>query len=152
MTEQTTDTERAKILADFHVGMTQNQLSIKYERSKATIHKICKGVIPLNIEKVNTLVRIETELAEQSEQNVKAVRSLVDRKTRDLDFFRDASLLVTKAAIQKVKKGDASMFDLSKAQEIIGKGKENIYGKAPETQVQVNNQQNQQITYKWEDE
>lgn len=149
MARQLNDTDRAKILADFHVGMGQHALAIKYEVSPATINKLCKGKVRKHVEKVNTLVRIKTELQEECEFQVNAVHREVDQRSRDLQFFRTASMVISKKVIEKVENEDLSMFDLEKAQNVIGKGKENIYGKMPDTAVQVNNNQN---TYKWESE
>lgn len=62
-----TDTQREHILADFHIGKSQNELAKKYECSPATINKICKGVIPKFKDKVNTVVAIKSELSNESE-------------------------------------------------------------------------------------
>jgi DNA-binding XRE family transcriptional regulator len=56
-----------KILADFHIGKSQNQLSKDYDCSPATINKICKGVTPKYKDKLNTVVSIKSELAHESE-------------------------------------------------------------------------------------
>ncbi len=65
--------------------------------------------------------------------------ALVDERTKDLIFIRKASLIVAQKAVDKVQEEDCTMQDLRHAQEVIGKGKENIYGKSPDTAVQINN-------------
>lgn len=140
MAGKLTDELTIKIIADFHTGMSQGKLADKYQLSKATINKICKGMRPKNISRVEQLVRIKTELMEQDIYSAKAVEREVDRKLKDLEFFRESSMTVTRRAMDLVVDSEQiSMFDLEKAQSIIGKGKENIYGKSPETAVQINN-------------
>ena len=70
---------------------------------------------------------------------------IVDERTKDLIFIRKASLIVAQKAVQKVQQEDCSMQDLRHAQEVIGKGKENIYGKQPDTAIQINNSAPPQI-------
>lgn len=73
-----------KILAEFHIGKSQNWLATKYECSPATVNKICKGVIPKYKEKVNTVATIKTELNSESEYQSecfdKEVNDLLRRK------------------------------------------------------------------------
>jgi hypothetical protein len=78
-------------------------------------------------------------MGEQSAHVAKAIESVVDEKTKDLIFIRKASLIVAQKAVYKVQNEDCSMQDLRNAQEVIGKGKENIYGKSPDTAIQINN-------------
>lgn len=138
MSAKLTESKKALIMADYHIGMSQNALAIKYDVSKGTINKMCKGVTPLNKETVNTLTRVQLELAGQNEQNVTAVNREVNERLQDMIFFRSASLRIIEKALDLAE--GANLHELEKAQNIIGKGKENIYGKAPETAIQVNNQ------------
>ncbi len=147
MATQLNDNDRARIMADYHVGISQNALAIKYEVSPATINKLCKGVVRKFEGKVNTMVRIKSELQEESEFQVNAFHREVEQKSRDLQFFRTASMVISKKVVEKVENEDMTMFDLEKAQDVLRKGKENIYGKMPEIAVQVNKAP---TTYKWE--
>lgn len=149
MATRLTDDKKAQIMADYHVGMSQNAISIKHDVSKGLVNKLCKDVEPLNKELVNTLTRANIQLAGQNDRNVTAVHKAVTERMRDMEFFRMASIKIANKALEKVDCGDPTMFDLEKAQNIIGKGKENIYGKVPDTAVQVNNNSTQ-TTYKWE--
>lgn len=65
--------------------------------------------------------------------------TIVAERIQDEVFFRKASLIITQKAIKKVQNEECSMGDLRAAQELVGKGKENIYGKAPDTAIQINN-------------
>lgn len=131
-----TDEEREKILADFHAGKSQNFLSKKYEVSPATINKLCKGVTPKNVDKVNTLVGLNTALSEQSEYEVNAIHSEVAERTKHIQFFTDAA--VRNVAEAMLLKPDSHRAFKDRAETIL-KGKETVLGKSPETAIQINN-------------
>lgn len=143
-----TDKERANIMAEYHIGVSQNKLAIKYDVSPATINKLCKGVAPKHVNNVNELTRIKIELASESELQVNVIDAEVNNRARDMTLFRDASIFVLNKALNKLDSEDVSMADIERAQNVIGKGKENIYGKQPDTAVQINNQTK---TYGWEE-
>ncbi len=159
MAAQLNDRDRALIMADYHSGATQSTLAAKYEVSVATINKLCKGVERKFLGKISELVNLKSEFIEKSEIKVNsllldetpieanAIRNMVNQKALDLQYFRHASLLISEKVLDKVKNEDLSMFDLEKAQNVIGKGKDNIYGKMPDTAVQVNTGA---TTYRWE--
>lgn len=128
-------------MADFHAGINKNQLALKYEVTPAAVHKMCKGILPKNVDKVNSLIEVAVGLQGQTILEVNSVNQQVSTKVADFEFFRSASMIIAQKAIQKVQTEDLSMFDIEKAQNIIGKGKENIYGKMPDTAIQINNQQ-----------
>lgn len=140
-----TDDDRQLLLADYHAGVNKNQLSIKYGITPAGVHKICNGIAPKHVDKVNMLVNIDQEMREQSKYELRSVVQQVSQKVSDMAFFRSASLIIAKKALEKVKTEDLSMFDLEKAQGVIGRGKENIYGRTPETAIQINNQPEKEI-------
>lgn len=71
-----------KILADFHIGKSQNFLAKEYECSPATINKICKGVIPKYKDKVNSVVAIKSELSKESEYQSECFDKEVNTKLR----------------------------------------------------------------------
>ena len=73
---------KEKILADWKVGVSQNQLAKNYNFSKATINKICKDVEQTNIELVNTKVSLTRALQEKSEQEVNSIEREVNDKLR----------------------------------------------------------------------
>lgn len=135
-----TDEQKEQIVADFHVGKSQNELAKIYQVSKATINKLCKGMTPKHLEKVNTLTRIKTELAAESEQQVNAVHREVDERTRHLAYFNDASYRVTQKALQILdERGDISPADVRHVSEVVAKQREGVLGKAPDTAIQINN-------------
>jgi len=112
---------------------------------KAKTEGWVKGKIQPLVEKT---VHVKQQLAEISEQKstlnsteLEVHQTLVDERTKDLHFFRKASLLIAQRAVKKVQETPImDMKELEIAQNVIGKGKENIYGKSPDVAVQVNNQ------------
>ena len=132
-----TDDQREKILAQFHAGASQNELAKRFEVSPATINKLCKGIEPKNVEKVNTLTRIKTELAAQSEYEVNAIHSEVEERTKHILFFNAAAIRNVQEAMNEPC---ASQQDFKARAETIVKGRETVLGKSPETAVQINNQ------------
>ena len=131
-----TDDQRERILAEFHVGTSQNELAKRFEVSPATINKLCKGIEPKNVDKVNALTRINTELAGQSEYEVNAIHSEVAERTKHIQFFNSA-------AIRNVQESMAepcgSQNDFKSRADTILKGKETVLGKTPDTAIQINN-------------
>ena len=132
-----TDDQRQKILAQFHAGASQNELAKRFEVSPATINKLCKGIEPKNVDKVNTLTRIKTELAAQSEYEVNAIHSEVEERTKHILFFNAAAIRNVQEAMNEPC---ASQQDFKARAETIVKGRETVLGKSPETAVQINNQ------------
>jgi len=77
-----TDQTRAKILADFHIGKSQNWLAKEYQCSPATVNKLCKGVIPKYKDKVNAVVAINSDLSRESEYQSECFTKEVNELTR----------------------------------------------------------------------
>jgi hypothetical protein len=77
-----TDDIKSKILADWSVGISQNQLAKKYNMSPATINKLCKGVEQSNVDLVNSKVAVITALQSKTEYEVNSIESEVNTKVR----------------------------------------------------------------------
>ena len=87
-----TDNDRKLILADYHTGhYSVRELAQKHSVGKTTVAKMVKDIEPKNKDKVDTLVSVHTELAEQSGQEVDSVSRLVDEKTKHLKLINDNS-------------------------------------------------------------
>lgn len=131
-----TDKDRELILADFHIGKSQNELAKIYEVSPATINKLCKGLIPKNADKVNELTRINIEMAAQSEYEVNAIHKEVDERTKHIQFFTHAAVKNVKDAMSSPCESQA---DYQRRADTISKGKDTVLGKAADTAIQINN-------------
>lgn len=131
-----TDDQREEILAEFHIGKSQNELAKKFKVSPATINKICKGLEPRHIEKVNTLTRIKTDLAGESEYQVNAIHREVDERTKHIQFFNSV-------AVKNVQESMAhkceNQNDYRARAQTIKDAKEVVLGKTPDTAIQINN-------------
>lgn len=77
-----TDDIKQKILADWKVGISQNQLAKKYLMSPATINKLCKGIEQSNVELVNAKVSVITALNEKNEYEVNSIDEEVNSRLR----------------------------------------------------------------------
>lgn len=139
-----TDDQRERILADFHVGKSQNELAKIYEVSPATINRLCKGLAPKHADKVNALTRIKTELADESECQVNAIHREVDERTKHIQFFTHAAITNVKEAMETKCEGQ---MDFQRRADTILKAKETVIGKMPETAIQINNSSAPTITH-----
>ena len=132
-----------KIVVEWRTGQySVRDLARRFDVSIGTVAKVTKGVAQDVAHLVNAGVQFKQGLAEQSEQVVNAVQNAVDQRTKDLAFFRTASMIVAKKAATKVQAENCTMQDVRHAAEAISKSKETIFGRQPETAIQINNQQN----------
>ena len=131
------DEQRKRILADFHTGKSQNELAKMYEVSPATINKLCKGIEPKHADKVNALIRINTELVGESEYQVNAIHREVDKKVQRLEWLRDAAMQNVQQAMQAPCE---SQHEFKARGETITKAVETVDPKgAATTAIQINN-------------
>jgi uncharacterized protein YjcR len=84
-----TDDDREKILSDYHIGKSQNELAKKYKCSPATINKLCKGIQPKYKDKVNAVASVKAELATESEYQSECFYAEVNEKTKHLKLIND---------------------------------------------------------------
>ena len=112
-----TDKQRETILADFHIGKSQNELAKKYDVSPATINKLCKGVIPKYKDKVNTVVAIKSELFEESEYQSECF----DKEVNEMLQNRGLVFGLTQKALRKASKlldETDNMYDINTAVQL----------------------------------
>lgn len=134
------------VVADWRcTKLSIRDLAEKYSISRGKVGGLCKGVPRDGQGIVDVGIQYRQALAGQGGRMVDAIEREVDEKTKDLIFFRSASLIIAQKAVDKVQTEDCTMKDLRDAQEVIGKGKENIYDKAPTTAVNVSNTTQTQI-------
>ncbi len=99
-----TDKQRDMIISDFNIGVSQNQLALKYECSPATINKLCKGLEPKYKDKVNTIVAIKSELSKESEYQSECFDKEVNDKLRREGLVFNATEKLLKKASQMIDK------------------------------------------------
>ena len=131
------DEQRQRIMADFHIGKSQNELAKIYNVSPATINKLCKGITPKHAENVNTLTRINAELTAESEYQVNAIHKEVDQRVKRLDWLRSAAM---KNVSEAMKAPCDNQQDFRARAETINKAVDTVEPKtAPTTAIQINN-------------
>jgi hypothetical protein len=142
MANKPVDPEKAKsIITDWRIGKfkTLTEIALFHRVSVGLVHKLCKGVEQDGISIVKKGIAYKQELAAHDEKFIHDVEELVHDKIQALIIIQNASMKVTQKAIEKVSNAECTMLDLKLAQEIIGKGKDNIFGKQPNTAIQINN-------------
>ncbi|CAB4155858.1 hypothetical protein UFOVP671_30 [uncultured Caudovirales phage] len=143
--------KRELIMIDYRVGVPQVEIAKKYGVSPAYVSRICKELEPTHLSTVDSLAKISTALSQEEPATIEAIEREVIKKVKDIEFFRYASLKIINKALERVDDPTINMYELEKAQSIIGKGRENIYGKAADTQVNVQNNQTNEVKIKWEE-
>lgn len=131
-----TDEQREHIVEDFHAGKSQNELAKIYKVSPATINKLCKGLTPKHVDKVNDLTRIKIELAEESEYQVNAIHREVEERTKHIQFFTSAAIRNVQEAMSAPCEGQT---DYQRRADTILKAKDTVIGKQPDTALQIIN-------------
>lgn len=153
MAKQLKQNDRDEILAEFHTGISQNQLAKNHKVSTATINKICKGIKPKFKEKVNAVATIKAELSLESEYQSECFDKEVNRKAKVEEFLHNATMKNLTSMMAKVKvrenskddynDDDLLMSDHKACQETIYKAGQTLgIVNQPSTQVSVNTQNN----------
>ena len=122
------------ILVDWRVGqLSQQQIAEKHKVSKGLVNKLCKGVVQDGAAIVTAGIQYQQALSEHDDRMVTAMTAAVDEITRQLKFFRGASMLVAKTVVSKVQQDgmNASYQDLNSAAHTLGRMQESVLGKSP---------------------
>ena len=129
-----------RIVADWRTGAySQNELADKHGVSKGAVNKYTRGVAQDMTDIVTAGVQYKRGLAGHDDRMMTAVNDVIDRRTRHLQFFDDASLTIAKKAVQRVRDDEMTMADMRHASEIVARQREGVLGKSPEVAVQINN-------------
>ena len=142
MAKRNRNYSKEDILCDWKTGVyTQQQLADRYKVSTPLVNKIVKGTPKIIAELVEKRVALNRELEVLTPKEAALCTVLVNEKEADFAFYRGSSNFIANVAVEKGKLNgtNSSINELKMAQEVVGLGKANIYGKAPETAVQVNN-------------
>lgn len=143
-----TDELRSKILDEFHIGKSQNQLAFEYEVSPATINKLCKGLTPKYKEKVNIASSIKSEVLQESKFLGECFDKEVNTRTKHLLFFQNSAIKGQQKANEMLDFVD-DMKDLLAYANLTKTNKETVLGKDPETVINnANVQQSNETTIK----
>ena len=134
------------LIADFHTGQfSKNELAEKYEISHTAVNKKLKNIEPKHKQKVSTLIAIKTELSQESFKEVSAVETIVEEKTKHIIYFQNSALRNQDMA-NKLLDSASKIQDIESHARITKTNKETVLGKDPDTVI--NNQNNQQNNIK----
>jgi len=141
-----TEDLKQRILAQFHIGKSQNWLATEYEVSPATINKICKGLTPKYKEKVNTVSAIQSEVLQESEYLSEYFDKEVNKRTQHLLLFQNSALRNQQKANEILDITD-DIKDLEAHARITKTNKETVLGKDPDMIINnTNSLQNNNLT------
>ena len=139
------DELKAKIRADRSCGLSFTQLQDKYELSRSRLCEICKGVEPINAEiieqKTNAEIAYLTALSEKSEQEANAITEQVKERLKAWEFFANSAFRNQKKANEILEMTD-KMAEVESHARLTAKNKETVLGREANTQISVNNTQN----------
>ena len=139
-----TDETRAKILDEFHLGKSQNQLALEYEVSPATINKLCKGLIPKYKDKVNAVSAIKSEVLQESKFLSECFDKEVNTRTQYLLLFQNSALKNQTKANELLELTE-DMKDIESHSRLTKTNKETVLGKDPETVINNANVQSNEL-------
>lgn len=141
-----TEDLKQRILAQFHIGKSQNWLATEYEVSPATINKICKGLTPKYKEKVNTVSAIQSEVLQESEYLSEYFDKEVNKRTQHLLLFQNSALRNQQKANEILDITD-DIKDLEAHARLTKTNKETVLGKDPDMIINNTNAlQNNNLT------
>lgn len=127
------------IVADWRTGeFTIRQLAIKHGVSSSFVGEHTKNIDKDTASLVDRIVETKQELALLDGHAMAAVDKIVEERTKHIQFFNDAAIKNVKSAVSKIGEETTQMEHRMLADTIL-KGKETVLGKAPDTQVNVQN-------------
>ncbi len=129
------------IVADWRTGnYTQRKLAQKYKVSNGFVAKYTKGVSHDTADLVSMGVEYQCGLRALDEQAVSSVSSVVDERTRHVEFFNNVTVKNISSMMKKINL-DTPIMEHRLAQAAIKDGRETVLGKSPDTAIQINTQQ-----------
>jgi transposase len=138
----------ARVAADYNLEALQSdkrtgsytvrELAERHGISKSLVQKLVGHLEPDLAAIVDSNVKAKQQLSELSGQELQSVSTIVDGRTKHLQFFTNATLKNLSMMVKKIDE-DTPIADHKIAQEAIYKGKETLMGKTPETAIQINN-------------
>lgn len=116
-------------------------------RKEGWIHREKATLLQKEIETKQEVKKISEEKATLNATELEIHNTLVDERTKHIQFFNQAALKNVSVAVKKIG-ADTSQAEHRLLAETIVKGREVVLGKAPDTAIQVNNTNDpQRITY-----
>lgn len=94
----------------------------------------------IEIETKQSLEKIKNEKSTFNATALEIHNTIVDERSKHIQFFTEAAVKNVKAAVDKIDLGTSQAEHRMLADTIL-KGRETVLGKAPDTAIQINNNQ-----------
>jgi hypothetical protein len=136
--------QKELILNRWRCGESQNSLAKRFSCSPATVNAICKGVEQDNAVLVNTQLQINQSLMQKPNEEVNAIREIVNEQTRMLEFFNKSAIRNQRLANKILDESEElNMAVIESHARTTARNRETVLGKVtPENQnnvaVQIN--------------
>lgn len=132
------DTDKAeKIIADWRTGAySQQKLADKHKVSKGVVNKYCKSIDQDMTAIVTAGIQYQSGLVGHDERIVTAVTDVVDVAVERMEWLNTMALKNVKAAMNA---DCESQQDFKHRADTVLKAKEVVFGKTPDTAIQINN-------------
>lgn len=127
------------IVTDWRLGqLSQRQIADKRKVSLGMVNKLCKDVARDVEPIVNAGIQYHQALHTQDERIVNAVEQVVNEAANRMEWLNKAALKNVQEAME-AKCNDQQ--DYKARADTVLKAKEAVFGKTPDTAIQINNQQ-----------
>ena len=125
----------ATIVAEWRTGAYSiRDLAKRHDVSHGVCGKLCKGVIKDMATTVDAGLLYMGGLAGHDGQLVDAVRTVVDERTKHMQFFTNAAVRNVSMAVKKLSE-ETSQAEHRLCAETISKGRDTVLGKEPAVQI-----------------
>ena len=129
----------AEIVARPEVNITDRSSISKRAKQLGWVKGEKSTLVDDEVESKQKLAQVVEKKSTLNSTELEVHNTVVTERIQDNIYFRNATILVTNRVIEKVRTEDLSMAELNMAQNTIGKGKETVCGKSPDTAIQINN-------------
>ena len=129
----------AEIVARPEVNITDRSSISKRAKQLGWVKGEKSTLVDDEVESKQKLAQVVEKKSTLNSTELEVHNTVVTERIQDSIYFRNATILVTNRVIEKVRTEDLSMAELNMAQNTIGKGKETVCGKSPDTAIQINN-------------
>ena len=131
------------ILIDWRLGqLSQRKIAEKHSVSNGTVANLTKGVVRDVSGIVSAGIQYQQALHTQDERIVSAIEIAVSEASKRMEWLNKANMTVANLTMRKIAidMEAVSYQDLNAASATLGRTKDNVFGKSPETAIQINNQ------------
>jgi len=147
------DSIKQAIIAEWRTGeYSQQKLADRHGVSKGAVNKLTKGMPQDTAVIVTAGIEYLHGLAGHDDRNVTAIESVVEEKTKHIEFYDNSQNKLAQLTLLKLDQhitlgedgkpwvsDEMSFQDMNAAANILQKSRDGVLGKSPETLIQINN-------------